>query len=131
MKKTSALIAALLLVAGGVFACNSTTGVAGGKAANGECPAVGDKVCTSDDAATQSDVDDCTQRMTDPTCGAAYTTYYTCLGKNVDCTGGHNAEDVQKQCGTELSAYAACKGISSDGGTLADDSGVAPDSGSP
>ncbi|MEO8800575.1 MAG: hypothetical protein ABI551_21960, partial [Polyangiaceae bacterium] len=63
MKKTFALTAALLLAVS-AFACNATEGVAGGKAANGECPAVGDKVCTSDNAATQADVDDCKKRTT-------------------------------------------------------------------
>ena len=118
MKKAFALTAAIVLSVG-AFACSSSSDAAS-KAADGDCPAVGDKVCSNDDAATQSDVDQCNSLKSDSKCGDKFTAYYKCLGANVSCdSNGHNTDDGSK-CQSEATAYGTCASGSTstgDGGT--------------
>ncbi len=107
MKKAFAVTAAMFLAVGS-FACSSSSDAAS-KAADGDCPAVGDKVCSAEDAATQKDVDQCNTLKGDAKCGSAFTSYYKCLGANVSCdSSGKNTEDTTKVCQTEAKAYSDC-----------------------
>ncbi|HEX7666689.1 MAG TPA: hypothetical protein VF407_19310 [Polyangiaceae bacterium] len=115
----------LWILALGLFACGSTAvGVAATKAANGQCPAVGDKACESDDSATKADVDECNGNMNDPKCGGLYTDFYKCIGTNAACdTNGHQSADYTV-CTDASVAWTDCTGVTYDGGILVDAGGT-------
>ncbi|MGH7330877.1 MAG: hypothetical protein ACREJX_21210, partial [Polyangiaceae bacterium] len=56
-----------------LLACSSSSSALT-QAANGDCPNVGSKVCTNDDALTQDEVDQCNQAKSS-SCGGEYTDY--------------------------------------------------------
>lgn len=118
MKKAFALTAAAIFAGSMMFACSSSSNAAS-SAANGDCPAVGSKVCSADDAVTQDDVNSCNTEKSDATCGSKYVDLLKCEGSNAKC-GSDNKLDTAgllQACSSQINAYSACKqGGSGDGG---------------
>ncbi len=109
MKKAFAITAAAILAGSMMFACSSSSDAASA-AANGDCPAVGSKVCSADDAVTQDEVDQCNKSKSDATCGSKYVDYLKCAGSNAKC-GSDNKVDgtaLLQACGTQYQAYSTC-----------------------
>ena len=124
IRSLSLVLSVVALVGCGVFGCSSTT--AASTAAAGNCPAVGSRACSKDDAVTQTEFDECTKSKADAKCGSAYVDVLKCAGANVTC-GTDNKTDATKfeaACKTQATAYATCKG-----GGGGPDAGALPDAG--
>jgi hypothetical protein len=107
MKNLVMFLGAVLFV--GAAACSSSSDAAS-SAASGNCPAVGSKVCSADDAVTQDEADECVKDKNDATCGAKYTAALECEGSNAKC-GSDNKLDgasLLAACSTQLQAYSDC-----------------------
>ncbi|MEO7110683.1 MAG: hypothetical protein ABI183_09615, partial [Polyangiaceae bacterium] len=87
-------------------ACSSSSDAAS-SAASGNCPAVGSKVCTADDAITQDQADACVKAKNDATCGSKYTALLQCGGSNVKCDSSNHEDDsaIASACKTQQDAY--------------------------
>ena len=125
--RSLSIVASVVALAGyGVFGCSSST-TAASTAAAGNCPAVGSRACSKDDAVTQAEFDECTKSKADAKCGSAYVDVLKCAGANVTC-GADNKSDSTKAegaCKTQGTAYGTCKagGGGPDAGGLPDAAG--------
>lgn len=111
IRSLSALLAVAALVGVGLVACSSTTdNTAGGAAASGNCPAVGSKLCTADDAITQADIDGCEKSKAEAKCGSKYVDVLKCIGSNPSCGADNKSDDKKQQtaCATQITAYSTC-----------------------
>ncbi|MEO8877341.1 MAG: hypothetical protein ABI461_17230, partial [Polyangiaceae bacterium] len=87
---------------------------------SGNCPAVGSKLCTADDAVTQAAADQCVKDKNDATCGGKYTAELQCIGQNTKCGADNHADGaaILAACKTQITAYSDCTNpTTGDGGT--------------
>lgn len=111
IQSASLLVSVVALLGITVAACSSsTTDNTNAAIASGNCPAVGAKLCSADDPATQADIDGCNKSKNDAKCGSKYIDVLKCYASNNTCKADNKSDDSKTEaaCKSSTVAYATC-----------------------